>query len=252
MGNLSDEKNCGLSDEDILLAMQEMSAYVDITTEDFKELYRHAYEHAHAKIAAVPVSHDSGKPHVPASANPLEAARAFFRKMKGNEHSPPRVGIAEMCWSWIGGFLGIALVAYCNYRLIQKSDVILLVGSFGASAVLLYGAIKSPLAQPRNILGGHVVSALIGVACYQCFPADLWLASALAVATAIAGMHATKTLHPPGGATALIAVIGGDGIHALGFLYAVIPVGCGALMMLIVGLAINNISPHRRYPEYWW
>jgi CBS-domain-containing membrane protein len=78
------------------------------------------------------------------------------------------------------------------------------------------------------------------------------LAAAFGVATAIAVMHATKTLHPPGGATALIAVIGGDKIHELGFLYAVIPVAAGVAIMLCVALVFNNIPRNRRYPEFWW
>jgi CBS-domain-containing membrane protein len=127
----------------------------------------------------------------------------------------------------------------------------MIVGSFGASAVLIYGAIKSPLAQPRNLIGGHVLSAIIGVGCYQLLNQYMWLASAMAVATSIALMHATKTLHPPGGATALIAVIGGEKIHALGYLYAIIPVGVGATIMLAIALLINNIPKKRRYPEFW-
>ena len=74
--------------------------------------------------------------------------------------------------------------------------------------------------------------------------------SAIAVATSIALMHMTKTLHPPGGATALIAVIGGDKIHNLGYLYVLIPVGCGAVIMLIIALLVNNIPSSRRYPEF--
>ena len=72
-------------------------------------------------------------------------------------------------------------------------------------------------------MGGHFLSALVGVSCYFLFPGTPWLASCLAVATAIALMHVTKTLHPPGGATALIAVTGGEGIHQLGYLYAFVP-----------------------------
>jgi CBS-domain-containing membrane protein len=127
----------------------------------------------------------------------------------------------------------------------------MIIGSFGASAVLVYGAIKSPLAQPRNLIGGHVLSGLVGVACYQMFGESLWLAAALAVSFAIVSMLATKTLHPPGGATALIAVIGGPTIHSLGFLYAVIPAGAGAVILLIVALVVNNLSRNRKYPEYW-
>jgi CBS-domain-containing membrane protein len=136
--------------------------------------------------------------------------------------------------------------------MLSKTDQVMLIGSFGASAVLLYGAFKSPLAQPRNLLGGHIISAIIGVTAHQLCTSPLWLASAAADATAIALMHMTKTLHPPGGATALIAVIGGDKIHKLGYLYVLAPVGLGAAIMLIVALLVNNIPGSRRYPEFWF
>ncbi len=128
----------------------------------------------------------------------------------------------------------------------------MIIGSFGASAVLIYGAPKSPLAQPRNLIGGHVLSALIGVASYNILQGQLWLAASVAVATAIAIMHATRTLHPPGGATALISVIGGKDIHALGFSYAFMPTAAGAFVMLVIALIINNIPKTRRYPEFWF
>ena len=175
----------------------------------------------------------------------------YFSKMKGSTKSPPRVSFSEICWSWIGAFLGIAAVASMNYNLLAQTDLVMIIGSFGASAVLIYGAVKSPLAQPRNLIGGHVISAIIGVAFYNLFGAHMWLASAMSVATAIAVMHATKTLHPPGGATALIAVIGSHKIHALGYLYALVPVGLGALVMLVVALLVNNIPKTRKYPEFW-
>ena len=177
--------------------------------------------------------------------------RGYFAKMKGTTTSPPRVSLTEIAWSWLGAFLGIGCISFANYRVFEKIDLLMIVGSFGASAVLIYGAIKSPLAQPRNLIGGHVLSALVGVACQQVFPSTLWLAAALAVSTAIAVMHATQTLHPPGGATALIAVIGGEKIHSLGFSYALFPVGGGVLIMLVIALLVNNIPKHRRYPEFW-
>jgi CBS-domain-containing membrane protein len=176
----------------------------------------------------------------------------YLKKMEGEAKSPPRVSLSEIVWSWIGGFSGIALVAYLHFNVLSKTDLSLIVGSFGASAVLIYGAIKSPLAQPRNFIGGHLFSAIIGVASYKIFGGNMWIASAAAVATAIAVMHATKTLHPPGGATALIAVIGGEKVHSLGFLYAIIPVGVGALIMLAIALLINNIPRSRKYPEFWF
>jgi CBS-domain-containing membrane protein len=177
--------------------------------------------------------------------------KTYIRKMKGTTKSPPAVNLSEIFWSWAGAFLGIAIIGCINDSILNKTDQVLLIGSFGASAVLLYGAVKSPLAQPRNLLGGHVLSAIIGVTAYQLCASHLWLASAAAVATAIALMHLTKTLHPPGGATALIAVIGGDKIHVLGYMYVLVPVGCGAVIMLIIALLVNNIPGSRRYPEFW-
>jgi CBS-domain-containing membrane protein len=90
------------------------------------------------------------------------------------------------------------------------------------------------------------------VASYNLLHDHLWMAAAVAVATAIAVMHATKTLHPPGGATALIAVIGGKSIHAIGYWYVLIPAGLGALILLLVALLVNNIPKSRRYPEFWF
>ena len=96
-----------------------------------------------------------------------------------------------------------------------------------------------------------MISAAIGVTAFKLLPAPLWLTSAVGGATAIAVMHATKTLHPPGGATALIAVIGGQKIHNLGYLYVLVPAGIGPLIMLAVALIVNNIPKNRRYPEFW-
>jgi CBS-domain-containing membrane protein len=176
----------------------------------------------------------------------------YLSKMRGGAKSPPLVSLTEIAWSGIGAIAGIGLCAYFSAKYFEPRDLSLLIGSFGASATLVYGAIKSPLAQPRNLVGGHVISALIGVLFYNITGNTTWLASALAVSVAIMVMHLTKTLHPPGGATALIAVIGGDKVHKLGFLYAFLPAGAGALVLLIVALLCNNLSRNRKYPEYWF
>ena len=123
-----------------------------------------------------------------------------------------------------------------------------LIGSFGASSVLVYGAIQSPLAQPRNLIGGHFVSALVGVTIYKLLPDIIWLTAPLAVAFSIVGMQITKTLHPPGGATALIAVTGSAKIKALGYIYVLFPVFTGTIILVIVALIFNNVTKHRKYP----
>jgi CBS-domain-containing membrane protein len=176
----------------------------------------------------------------------------YFSKMQGGAKSPPGIGFGEILWSWMGSAIGIGLCGYLSSQFFESRDLTLLIGSFGASAVLVYGALKSPLAQPRNLVGGHIISGIIGVACCRWFGDPVWLGASLAVSLSIVAMLATRTLHPPGGATALIAVIGGDKVYNLGFLYPFIPVGLGALVLLIVGLLVNNVSKNRRYPEYWF
>lgn len=175
----------------------------------------------------------------------------YFAKMRGTTKSPPRVSSSEVLWSFLGAFLGISAVGYINYHVLDGGGNVLMFGPFGASAILIYGAIKSPLAQPRNLICGHILAALIGVASYKVLHPHLWLAASMSVALAVAVMHYTKTLHPPAGATALIAVIGDEKIHSLGFSYAVLPVGAGLIVMLIIALIFNNIPRNRRYPEFW-
>ena len=179
--------------------------------------------------------------------------REYLGKMKGSTRgSPPRVSNEEILWSWIGAFLGISGVALVSHLFFEGRDMSLMLGSFGASAVLVYGAVRSPLAQPRNLVGGHVVSALVGVLCWKFLNQNLWLAESVAVATAIAAMHATRTLHPPGGATALLAVIGSPAVHKLGFWYVLMPATIGPLVLLAVAMLVNNIPSSRRYPEIWF
>jgi CBS-domain-containing membrane protein len=178
--------------------------------------------------------------------------KRLLAKMVGGAKSPPRAGVSDVFWSAIGGFVGIGAVAFLDYRFASHTDMVMMLGSFGASAVLVFGAVKSPLSQPRNVFGGHVISALVGVFASNLLPEQTWLAAPLAVAASIALMHVTKTLHPPGGATALIAIIGSSKIRALGYLYVAMPVGAGAAILLAVALVVNNIPHDRRYPEFWF
>jgi CBS-domain-containing membrane protein len=173
----------------------------------------------------------------------------FFSRMRGGGKCPPKQPFARIAWSWLGAFIGIYLVAI-------ESGVtdIYIVGSFGASAVLLYGAPQSDFSQPRNLIGGHLVSALIGVSVQKYLAVDIALLSALAVSLSIAAMYFTRTLHPPGGATALIAVIGSAEVHNDGYFFVISPIVIGAVILLVIALVINNLSgdPKRRYPRYWF
>lgn len=172
--------------------------------------------------------------------------------MKGGAESPSGVGFIEVVWSWLGALSGIFVSGYLSLKYLEPRELTLITGPMGASAVLVFGTVKNPFAQPRNLVGGHFISALAGVACFQLLGESTLLAAGLAVSFAIAAMHVTKTVHPPGGATALIAVIGDDRIHNLGFLYPFMPVGLGAIILLLIALLFNNLSGNRKYPEYWF
>lgn len=154
----------------------------------------------------------------------------------------------ELFWSFLGSFTGIACIGLIQSQFFTLTDNIFLIGSFGATGVLIYGAIQSPLAQPRNLIGGHLISAFIGVSVFHLVGDVLWLGAALAVSLSIIVMQLSKTLHPPGGATALIAVIGSEKITGLSYAYVFFPVLTGVCIMLFIALIFNNLTPNRKYP----
>ncbi|MCK5002657.1 MAG: HPP family protein [Gammaproteobacteria bacterium] len=171
--------------------------------------------------------------------------------MRGGDPTPARVPLHEIFWSALGCFLGIAGVYWTGHlQGLGLEESLFLVGSFGASAILIYGIPEAPPSQPRNLIGGHVLSAIVGVSCAILIPTPI-IAAAAAVASAVVVMHLGRCIHPPGGATALIAVIGGSNIHNLGYWYVITPIASGALLMLLIALVTNNMSPHRRYPGRW-
>lgn len=154
-------------------------------------------------------------------------------------------------WAWLGGAVAIFLVTVIDRLAGNLVGLPLVIGSFGSSAVLLFASPELPAAQPRNLIGGHFFSALAGVACQMLFyELDPGLAAGLAVGTAIALMCLTNTLHPPGGATALIAVIGGPRVHSLGLAFVLVPL-IGACLMLLVAIWSNNRGAKRPYPQRW-
>ncbi|WP_294311301.1 HPP family protein [uncultured Chryseobacterium sp.] len=173
-----------------------------------------------------------------------------FRVSKYVIYKETLVDYKEHFWSFLGAFFGIGIIAFIQSHSLAATENIFLIGSFGASSVLIYGAIQSPLAQPRNLIGGHVISALVAVTVYKLVPDIIWLSAPLAVAFSIVLMQYTKTLHPPGGATVLIAVSSTGKIPELGFWYVLSPVLSGCLILLLTALFFNNITSNRSYPAH--
>lgn len=153
--------------------------------------------------------------------------------------------------SALGGLVGILAVVWVGQAWLAGHGGLLAATSMGASAVLLFAAPHGAFSQPWPVFGGHVVSALIGVSCARWFGTDPMFASALAVSLSIAAMYTLRCLHPPGGATALYAVLGGEAVHALGYGYLFSPVLLNALVLLAVAVAFNYPFAWRRYPQVW-
>ena len=146
-----------------------------------------------------------------------------------------------------GGFCGILGVVFISDIVLDAKGAAMIIASMGASAVLLFAVPHSALAQPWNVVGGHLVSALIGISCARFIP-DILLAAAISVGFAIVAMHYLRCIHPPGGATALTAVIGGPAVHSMGYTYALQPVLINALVIVTIAVVFNALFDYFRYP----
>ena len=163
--------------------------------------------------------------------------------------SQQKIGYRELIVSAIGGFFAIAGIFMASYWLFGTDVSVLIVPSMGASAVLLFAAPHAPFSQPWNVVVGHAISAIIGVACWQWIP-NLVIAASCSVALAIAAMYLTRSIHPPGGATALAAVIGSEQLHALSFSYEFQPILFNVVVMLLIAIVFNGLFHWRRYPAH--
>lgn len=180
----------------------------------------------------------------------------YVRRMRGTPGASahPKPSVWSVVTAFLGCFIGIYVIALPELVDLPISTKLFLIGSFGASAALLFGAPRAPLAQPRSLIFGQLIAAVCGVSAFKLVGGDVGLAAGLAVGSATAIMLVTGSLHPPAGATALIAVLGPAKVHALGYEYVLSPVLIGVLILLGAALLINNLSPDekRHYPLSWW
>jgi CBS-domain-containing membrane protein len=157
------------------------------------------------------------------------------------------VTFKEKLISAVGAALAIYCVFWFTHSFLPSRAAIGVVASMGATAVLLFAVPHGQLSQPWPLVGGHIVSALIGVSCVRII-SNPALATALAVGASIGVMHQLKCIHPPGGATAFTAVMGGQAIGDLGYMYVLYPVALNAVIMLALAVLINFPFCWRRYP----
>lgn len=156
---------------------------------------------------------------------------------------------SEKLLSGLGGFMAILLIMLATLQVLELNSAWGIIASMGASAVLLFAVPHGPLSQPWPLIGGHGVSALIGISC-ALWIQDPLIAASLAVGLSITAMYYLNCLHPPGGATALSAVIGGEAVQQLGYQFVLTPVLLNALLILLVAILFNNLFAWRRYPAF--
>ena len=167
---------------------------------------------------------------------------SFLSKLKGdNAPLPPQPSTKAVALAWLGGFLAIAAVASLNDLL----SVALVLGSFGASCVLVFGYPDVPFSQPRNVVAGHFISSLVGLVFLFAFGPHWW-SVALAVGTAIALMMLTRTVHPPAGSNPVIVFL-----MQPTWSFLLFPTLVGALVLMAVALVYNNVTRDAKYPKYW-
>lgn len=157
------------------------------------------------------------------------------------------VGPAEILVSIGSSLLGIAAVYGVTLYFAGDAAAVVMVASMGSSAVLLFGVPHGALSQPWPLFGGHLVSAILGVTCAMWIPNPV-MAAAMGVALAIGAMQWLRCVHPPGGATALGAVLGGPTVHALGYGFVLVPVLINVVIIFSVAVVANYPFAWRRYP----
>jgi len=176
---------------------------------------------------------------------PNPSATSTWLKLLGIELSP--VSHRERLVSALGGFVGIFAVYWLSSAVPGGTASPLLVLSMGSTAVMLFAVPHGALSQPWPLLGGHLVSGLIGIACLFYIP-DPMLAASLGVGLSIGAMHYLRCIHPPAGATALAAALGDESVRAMGFGFVVAPVMLNVLIILAAAIAFNALFSWRRYP----
>lgn len=172
---------------------------------------------------------------------------SYLQKLKGVRirSEAPYPKWRESVVTGLGGAIAIAIL----YALTADLKLVTcFVAPFGATCALVFGLPTSPVSQPRNVIGGHLLSAVVGVGVFSVSGQATWLTMALAVGLAMVAMTMTRTYHPPAAVTALLPVL--QKITA--FTWVLAPVGLGALLIVVIALLYNNLFAERHYPVFWW
>lgn len=155
----------------------------------------------------------------------------------------------ELVISSVGAFIAVGLAGFFSNAVLMSTHSPLIIASVGASAMLIFGLPYAQVSRPWNLVGGHLVSAFVGVSCYYLIT-DPLLSTSLAIPIALLVMHRLKCLHPPGGATAVTAIVGGETIHQLGYVFVIVPIFFNSLILLIVAIAVASFRDKNPFEEF--
>ena len=145
--------------------------------------------------------------------------------------------------SFLAG-LGGALAILCLLLITKVSGYKLIMAPFGASCVILFTLPESPLAQPRNVIGGHIVTAFVGLVAAHYLPHSIVI-TAIAVGLGISFMILTKTVHPPAGANPLLILLS---LKPIAWSFLIFPVAIGSVLLVIIAMIFHKLVTHSEYP----
>ena len=154
----------------------------------------------------------------------------------------------ELLISAIGAFIAVVIAGFFSNVILQSTNSPLIIASAGASAMLMFGLPHASVSRPWNLIGGHTVSAIAGVTCFYLITNTL-LATSIAIPLALIAMHFLKCIHPPGGATAVTAIIGGEAIHQLGYAFVIMPIFFNSLILLVVAIAVGSFRDKNPFED---
>lgn len=165
-------------------------------------------------------------------------------KLRGGGSLPPKPTFIQLVKGFTGGFLGILSLGYLG----MSTEISWLMAPFGATCVLLFAVPSSPLAQPRNVIAGHLICSLVGLIALYGFGSSIFIMS-LAVGVAIMSMQHLRSVHPPAGANPIVIIMAGK--EVVGFDFLITPVLIGSVMLVVIASLINNSGKENKWPIYW-
>lgn len=166
---------------------------------------------------------------------------SYIKKMRGETNREKAVNHIDTVISAVGGLIAISIISLVAFAFGYPA----IIAPIAASCVLIFGAHKGAFSQPRQIIGGHVISSVLAIILLHTIGNHSYASTGLTLAVTLIVMGFTKTLHPPAAASAIVAMHSGANWH---YLVCII---CCSILLVLISILYNNLFKHRQYPQYW-